>query len=86
MGARQVGKSYLIKDLFAERNFKNRYICVDCRVEHRFVDFCESHVNAREALNWLSLDRGIDIDKNTLLIFDEAQECLPIVTLMKYFS
>ncbi len=84
-GARQVGKSYLIKDLFAERYFKNRYIYVDCREEHRFVDFCESHVNAKEVLNWLSLDRGIDIDKNTLLIFDEAQECLPIVTLMKYF-
>lgn len=25
------------------------------------------------------------INKDTLLIFDEAQECLPIVTLMKYF-
>jgi len=25
------------------------------------------------------------IDKNTLLIFDEAQECLPIVALIKYF-
>ena len=84
-GARQVGKSYLIKDLFAERYFKNRYIYVDCRVEHDFVDFCESHTNAREVLNWLSLDRGIDINKDTLLIFDEAQECLPIVTLMKYF-
>lgn len=84
-GARQVGKSHLINDLFAERYFKNRYIYVDCRVEHDFVDFCESHTNAREVLNWLSLDRGIDINKDTLLIFDEAQECLPIVTLMKYF-
>lgn len=84
-GARQVGKSYLIKDLFAERYFKNHYIYIDCRVEHEFANFCENHVNAKEVLNWLSLDRGIDIDKNTLLIFDEAQECLPIVTLMKYF-
>lgn len=84
-GARQVGKSYLIKDLFAERYFKNSYIYIDCRTEHRFVDFCETHTNAKEVLNWLSLDKGVDINKNTLLIFDEAQECLPVVTLMKYF-
>lgn len=27
----------------------------------------------------------MEIKSDTLLIFDEAQECLPIVTLMKYF-
>ncbi len=84
-GARQVGKSYLIKELFAPRYFKDRYIYVDCRTNHRFTAYCESHTNASEVLNWLALDNGIEIDENTLLIFDEAQECLPIVTLMKYF-
>lgn len=84
-GARQVGKSYLIKDIFAKTYFKNRYIYVDCRTDHEFVEYCKSHVNANEIINYLSLDKGIKIDSNTLLIFDEAQECLPIVTLMKYF-
>ncbi len=84
-GARQVGKTYLIKDLFAERYFKDKYIYVDCRTDHDFVKYCKEHVNAHEVINYLSLDRGIQIDSSTLLIFDEAQECLPIVTLMKYF-
>lgn len=84
-GARQVGKSYLIKDLFAEQYFKGKYIYVDCRTDHDFVTYCESHVNAADVLNYLSLDKGVKIDSTTLLIFDEAQECLPIVTLMKYF-
>ena len=45
-GARQVGKSYLIKNLFAERYFKNNYIYVDCRTDYEFVNYCESQVNA----------------------------------------
>lgn len=84
-GARQVGKSYLIKDIFAEEYFKGKYIYVDCRTDHEFVKYCNSHINAAEVINYLSLDRNMIIDSKTLLIFDEAQECLPIVTLMKYF-
>lgn len=84
-GARQVGKTYLIKDLFAEEFFKNKYIYVDCRTDYDFVKYCESHVNVSEIINYLALDRGIKINSETLIIFDEAQECLPVVTLMKYF-
>ena len=43
------------------------------------------HVNAKEIIDYLSLENDMVIDKDTLLIFDEAQECLPIITLMKYF-
>lgn len=84
-GARQVGKSYLIKNIFAEQFFKGNYIYVDCRTDYDFVNYCETHVNANDVINYLSLDRGIKISNKTLLIFDEAQECLPIITLMKYF-
>lgn len=85
-GARQVGKTFLIKEMFAKKYFKNKYIYIDCRTEHKFVDYCMEHVNAKEIIDYLSLDYDMVIDKNTLLIFDEAQECLPIVTLMKYFN
>ena len=84
-GARQVGKSYLIKTMFAETRFRKRYIYVDCRTDHDFVSYCEKHVNTEEVLNYLSLANNIVIDKNVLLVFDEAQECLPVITLMKYF-
>lgn len=84
-GARQVGKTTLIKDIFAEEYFKNKYVYIDCRTDHDFVDYCMKHVNAKEIINYLALENDMVIDKNTLLIFDEAQECLPIITLMKYF-
>src|SRR5574344_1591625 len=84
-GARQVGKTYLVKDIFAEQIFPKKYIYVDCRTNQEFTDFCEKNVNAEKILNYLSLNNGVVIDKNVLLIFDEVQECLPIVTLMKYF-
>jgi len=84
-GARQVGKTYLIKDIFAEHYFPNKYIYVDCSTNQKFVDFCQRNMNADKILNYLSLNEGKVIDKDTLLIFDEVQECLPVVTLMKYF-
>lgn len=84
-GARQVGKTTLIKDIFAKEYFKNKYIYIDCRIEHKFVDYCMRHINVNEIINYLSLEKNMIIDKDTLLIFDEAQECLPTITLMKYF-
>ncbi len=32
-GARQVGKTYLVQELFAERYYKNKYVYVDCKKE-----------------------------------------------------
>lgn len=84
-GARQVGKTYLIKEIFAKEYFPKQYIYIDCITEHNFVDYCMEHVNAKEIIDYLSLEKNMVINKDTLLIFDEAQECLPIITLMKYF-
>lgn len=84
-GARQVGKSYLLKELFAKEFFKDSFIYVDCRDDYAFTDYCIDHPNAKEILNYLALREDKEINKDTLIIFDEAQECLPIVTMMKYF-
>lgn len=84
-GARQVGKTYLVKEIFAEEYFKKNYIYIDCKNDYTFTDYCFDHPNAQEVLNYLSLRTGKKIDKNTLLIFDEVQECLPLVSMLKYF-
>ena len=31
-GARQVGKTYLVKDMFAETYYKDNYIYIDCKI------------------------------------------------------
>ena len=83
-GARQVGKTYLIKEIFAERYYPGKYVYIDCNEERDFCRFCETHPKAKDVLEYISLDKGITIDSSMLLIFDEVQECLPVVTLMKY--
>lgn len=39
-GARQVGKTYLVKDIFAETCYKDSYIYIDCKVEDEISNFC----------------------------------------------
>lgn len=84
-GARQVGKSYLIKDLFADKFFENNYLRIDCSSDTIFTDFVFRNANLDNVLKFISLNYNINISKNTLLIFDEVQECLPIVSLLKQF-
>ena len=82
-GARQVGKSYLIKH-FAEGRFEN-VVAFDL-VENTAT--CESFRAATSAED-LALRLTIAADKplipdKTLVIIDEVQECPEIVTYIKY--
>ena len=84
-GARQVGKTYLIKDIFAETYYKDNYIYIDCKIEDEISEFCSKTANAQKIIEYISLLKGKQINKNTLLIFDEVQECPNIVSSLKYF-
>ena len=84
-GARQVGKTYLVKELFAETYYKDNYIYVDCKKEDEIRAFCEGTANAERIIEYISLFFGRQITEQTLLIFDEVQECPNIVSALKYF-
>ena len=84
-GARQVGKTYLVKNIFAETYYKDNYIYIDCKIEDEVRDFCTKTANAKKIIEYISLLKGKQIDENTLLIFDEVQECPNIVSSLKYF-
>lgn len=84
-GARQVGKTWLVKEMFAESYYKNNYIYVDCKVEDEIREFCSGTANAEKIIEYLSLFTGKKINENTLLIFDEVQECPNIISSLKYF-
>lgn len=84
-GARQVGKTYLVKDIFAQTYYKDNYIYIDCKIEDEIRDFCTKTANAKKIIEYISLLKGKQIDENTLLIFDEVQECPNIVSSLKYF-
>jgi len=84
-GARQVGKTYLIRELFAKKYYPDSFIYIDCRTEYQFTEFCSQHLNVSEIIEYISLYFGKKIDESTLLIFDETQECPAVLTLLKYF-
>ena len=84
-GARQVGKSYLIEELFAKKYFENRYLKIDLSDEDDFVEYAENNSNLEKVLEYIELHYHFVPDKDHLLFFDEAQECPSIVKMMKHF-
>lgn len=84
-GARQVGKTYLVQEIFANRYYKDSYIYIDCKKEDEIREFCSGTANAEKIIEYISLRKGKHITENTLLIFDEVQECPNIISSLKYF-
>ncbi|MGN0555085.1 MAG: ATP-binding protein [Candidatus Fimenecus sp.] len=84
-GARQVGKTYLVQEIFAKTFYKDNYIYVDCKKEDEIREFCSKTANAERIIEYISLRKGKQITQNTLLIFDEVQECPNIISSLKYF-
>lgn len=85
MGARQVGKTYLLKE-FAKSEFKKMvYINLDTERE-RFEALFKSSIAPADIVSRLEVLVGSKIDpKTTLIIFDEVQEIPRALTSLKYF-
>lgn len=82
-GARQVGKTYLMK-WFAINHFANfAYFNFDEKPDLK--QFFENTKDVNLILENLSLINGNIINKQTLIIFDEIQECLTALNTLKYF-
>jgi len=83
-GARQVGKTYIMK-WFGETHFEHyAYFNFDERPELKA--FFEINKDVDRILDSLSLISGININTNTLIIFDEIQECPEALNALKYFA
>lgn len=84
-GARQVGKTYLVKDIFAESYYKDNYIYIDFKIEDEIREFCYQTANPEKIIEFISLQKEREISDKTLVIFDEVQECPNIISSLKYF-
>lgn len=83
-GARQVGKTWIMKE-FGKNNYKNiAYINFDGN--DRMKRLFEEDYNIDRIIKGLKLEVDMDInEKNTLIIFDEVQEVPKALTSLKYF-
>lgn len=84
-GARQVGKTYLLKD-FGKRYFKNIAYINFQNPGIEMVDLFNGSINPQRIITMLELYLNMKITPcETLLIFDEAQEVPRSLTSLKYF-
>lgn len=85
LGARQVGKSYLLRE-FGRESYQKCHI-FDFEIDSKLGEIFEGDLNPNRILRDLSLYSGerIDINKD-LVVFDEIQACGRALTSLKYFS
>ncbi len=84
-GARQVGKTWLMKE-FGKTNYKNvAYIHFDNN--SRMEELFKNDLVPSKIIEGLQIETGVKIEpKNTLIIFDEIQEVPRALTALKYFQ
>ena len=83
-GARQVGKTTLVKKFGQEYFEKTAYISFDNN--QNIEKIFDTTVDPDELLPALSAEASVDIDQNTLLILDEVQIIPRALTALKYFN
>jgi len=83
-GARQVGKTWLMKE-FGRTEYKNcAYINFDSNA--RMLRLFSNDMDIDRILTGLRMESACDIEAHdTLVIFDEIQECAAALTSLKYF-
>lgn len=84
-GARQVGKTWLMKD-FGKEYYKN-YVYFNFDEEEELKSIFEANKDPKRIVELLSMISGTKIaPNNTLIILDEIQECPSALNALKYFK
>lgn len=83
-GARQVGKTYLVRNIFAKQYFKD-YIYIDLKKDDQARTFFATTSDSDKYINYIEARFGKKLTPEVLLIFDEVQQCHQVISSLKYF-
>lgn len=84
-GARQVGKTWLMKEF--GKNYYEGYVYFNFDEEDELKSIFEANKNPQRIVELLSMIAGEKIlPESTLIIFDEIQECPAALNALKYFK
>ena len=84
-GARQVGKTWLMKEF--GQNYYDSYVYFNFDEEDELKSIFEANKNPHRIIELLSMIAGEKIlPEKTLVIFDEIQECPEALNTLKYFK
>lgn len=84
LGARQVGKTYLIEETLKERNKK--YVMINFLTDKKFVKiFDDAHLTSMEEFfSRLYFELDYQPENGTIFFLDEVQECKEALTYIKF--
>ena len=84
-GARQVGKTWLMKEF--GQNYYESYVYFNFDEEDELKSIFEANKNPHRIIELLSMIAGEKIlPEKTLILFDEIQECPEALNTLKYFK
>jgi predicted AAA+ superfamily ATPase len=83
-GARQVGKTYVVKD-FGSKNYKD-IVMINFIESPDAKNIFVQDLQAERIIHDLSLYANVPISKNTLIFLDEIQECKEAIASLKFLD
>lgn len=85
IGARQIGKTYIIRE-FCKKEFQKR-IYINLLEHSEIIKIFKQEINTADKFNRMKIYLDIDIDvENTIIFFDEIQESEELISSLKYFN
>lgn len=83
IGARQVGKTYIINE-FCQKEFDD-YIYINLLDDKVIVSFFEEDIDTKDKIEKMQLYLNRQITENTVIFIDEIQESEQLISALKYF-
>lgn len=85
IGARQIGKTYII-DQFCKNEFEN-YIYINLLEQTEIIKIFKEEINTADKFKRMKIYLDTDINlKNTIIFFDEIQESEELISALKFFN
>ncbi len=84
LGARQVGKTYLVREF--GKNQYNNYVEINFEFDSTARTIFDGDLNVDDLIMKLTMHTRKSIDENTLIFFDEIQVCPRAIVSLKVFS
>lgn len=83
IGARQIGKTYII-DKFCKEKYHD-YIYINLMDNEAIIEIFNENINTAEKIRKMELYLNHVITKETIIFFDEIQESEKLISSLKYF-
>lgn len=84
LGYQASWKKLSFRRTICQMHYPGRYLRIDCSDDIAFTQTVIKNIKLSDVLQYIELRYGFLVDANHLLIFDEAQEWLPVVKMMKH--